>query len=323
MIPVYAIDRESSRQDLRSKIANKYAVPNCHLFTSGTQAIYVVLDSLANYFFNGLFLISTYLYRGTQRHIIPELQRRYPTIQFKAFDCLNVDLNDLSTCRVLFLESCSNPHAYVWDPSEYVKLNPRAYLVIDNTWLSPATFNPFTYPGGQFKIVIDSCVKYISGGTCMMGSACFEKNDPLIDRIAASIKISGIQVATTSCQQVSTMLDSLDSRVAYSFARTQIALNSLKDEPEVDQIAYPSLVFRNGPSVCCIHIRTNNYQLELEPVIIAAGFQSMTSFAHPEDNIDTSYRWDETGVWLRIGFGYRETTDVRSKIHRLCALISE
>jgi cystathionine beta-lyase/cystathionine gamma-synthase len=320
MIPIYSLNRQESRNELSLKIANRYDAPNCHLFSSGTQAIYMILDSLASFFQTGLFLISKDIYRGTQKLIIPELQHRYPKIEFRIIDLFESDPSSiLSECQVLFLESCSNPCGYIWNPSNYSKINPEAYLVVDNTWLSPTVFNPFEYEGGKFKIVIDSCVKYISGGTCMMGSACFQEGDPIIKRVASQIKITGIQVATSSCQLVSKMIDSLDDRIQHSYHRTQLALQAFSQSSQVDMIKYPTNLdnFIYGPSVVCIHITTSIVdKSEIEAITVKSGFKWMTSFAHPEDSIEPSLIQDSAGIWLRISFGYLEATNVSLKIHQ-------
>src|SRR3989338_6568261 len=328
--PSYAVDRESARTELSLKIASQYRVRSCHLFASGTQAIYVVMDSLARHYGakvkhdeTAVFYFSKHLYRGTLKQTLPELIYRHPQIEFRVINLFEEDLGELSTCQVLFVESCSNPQGLFWEPANYSRMNPEGHLVVDNTWLSPAIFNPFDYPGANHKIVIDSCTKYISGGTCMLGSACFDPIDPSYKIMKTAIQTFGIQVATPSCQIVSEMIDTLDWRIEKSSTRTQTALEHLRQHPTIDCIAYPSPTITPSihPSVVCIHIQTLHSE-NIGRSIKMAGFRYMTSFGHPEDSIDTGFLVDTSGIWLRIGFGYLDDSDLNSKISKLVTLVS-
>lgn len=316
-VPIYATKRESARTSLKNKICGWYGVPSCELFLSGTHAIYMILDSLASYFKSGIFLVKDDVYIETRTNIIPALQLRYPMIEFKFISSLNDNLEG----QVLLVDSCSNPHGYISNCK--VKI---PYLVVDNTWLSPYVFNPFLSMTPA-SIVIDSCTKYISGSHCMLGSACFSSSeDPILSIVQSQMEIQGLQIPPLSCQIIAEQIDFLSLRIQHSYARTQNAIKALQSSSKVDIINHPLIhspeqmyLLKDGPSVVCIHLLTDHIynKMDRNKIITTAGFAFMTSFAHPRDSIEPYVQYDETGVWIRISFGYAENSEIESKINNL------
>jgi len=313
--PIYSKDREKLKHDLTNKISNFYNVKNCHLLTSGSHAIFFILDCLCLYLEKGTFLISKYIYGGTRKKIIPEIKRRYPNITIEFIDIFDeLFLQKLSLCDVLFMESCSNPHGYIFNPENFSFFS---YIIIDNTWLSPVVFNPFNYKTGK-KIVIDSCTKYISGGNCMMGSICYDNNleKNMISFINNKLDTIGIHISIPYCKTIIDFIDSLEYRIKSSYTRTLDAISYLKNNSKIIELIHPSIHspelmrdFTYGPSV--IFLKLKNYKHE---DAYNAGFNIMTSFAHPKDSIDPCIKKDNNGVFIRISFGYSDDSNIYEKL---------
>ncbi|MCJ7638231.1 MAG: PLP-dependent aspartate aminotransferase family protein [Nitrososphaeraceae archaeon] len=273
---------------------------------------------------NGLFLISEDIYGGTRKKIIAEVARRYPLIEFKY---INLFKENLIKSNVIFLESCSNPNGYIFDPKQFQNIDDDTYIIIDNTWLSPEVFNPFKYKGGK-KIVIDSCTKYLSGGTCMLGSICFEHfDDPMINSVKKYIENTGINVPQQCCDVILDIIDSLSERVEYSYARTLDAISILKTFDQVDMINHPSVhssdlipYLNGGPSVIYFHIKHLSIPMDhkyyISQIAKVCKFRYMTSFAHSEDSIDPCSKKDDNGLWIRMSFGYFDDSDLVYKLQQ-------
>lgn len=74
----------------------------------------------------------------------------------------------------LFLfEACSNPSGLFFNFNILKKFPSHTKVVCDNTWLSPALFNPIKQGA---DVIVESMTKYISGGTCIGGLIIGKKN---------------------------------------------------------------------------------------------------------------------------------------------------
>lgn len=75
-----------------------------------------------------------------------------------------------ANATAFMFETATNPSGRLFDFTLLAKLkeiNPEITIICDNTWLSPAGFNPFKYPA--VDLVYESMTKYATGGTHISG----------------------------------------------------------------------------------------------------------------------------------------------------------
>lgn len=101
-----------------------------------------------------------------------------------------VDLAADSTSKILYLESASNPHGRIPDFDRLIPriraVNNDIIVVIDNTWTTPALFQPFRH---DVDVVVESGTKYLSGkGDAVLGVAVVYQHGPQLSTAAAEDK---------------------------------------------------------------------------------------------------------------------------------------
>jgi cystathionine beta-lyase/cystathionine gamma-synthase len=178
-------------------LATMYAVDNCFMVPSGMCAISTVLNAL-------LMTASTSAacgWRGRNVNIIHghqlysdtpkvlssvsmlygvESPTRLGKVSLHSFDIrdsesfeslmISKDIN--GGYNILFVESCSNPDGYIMSPQMMATFriqSSQSYVIMDNTWLTCAVFNPFRAPY-EADCVVTSLTKYYSSG-CAIGGA--------------------------------------------------------------------------------------------------------------------------------------------------------
>lgn len=229
---VYQRIDSNSTIALRLAIAKLYKARNTVLFPSGMNALYnifkfacMTIDTRKK---KGFFVYCSESYSETVGKIIPFLEKEFPNIGFKPFDPHeNIYSNDniLKTIDVFFCESCTNPSGRMIDWSLLLpKLSPTCYVIIDNTWLTPYVFNPFSLSKTMKIVVVESCSKYISGGQRIMGHCTFgialDSSDP-IQKYIEKIHISmGLHVADEHCNVILKNIPKIKDKMTMAYQKT-------------------------------------------------------------------------------------------------------
>ena len=138
--------------------------PTVLSFSSGMGAISAVLWSLMGD--GDRIVMGNELYNEIKD--IGVLMGQYADIKM-----ISVDLSDIDAVvdaasdpavRVLYMESASNPHSRIPDFDNLIpkvrSVNPDIVVVVDNTWLTPALFQPFSH---DVDVIVESATKYLSG----------------------------------------------------------------------------------------------------------------------------------------------------------------
>lgn len=129
------------------------------LHPSGLCAISTVFCTLFRDWVDPVIIYGSQLYCDT-----PTIIQYWPRSQASSKPTLiPVHMGDpsgktiLELCRThklqvaaVYIESCANPSGEILDPKLYQKIKevvPYSWLIVDNTWLSPAGFNPFDWGG--------------------------------------------------------------------------------------------------------------------------------------------------------------------------------
>lgn len=325
----YSIDLETGkytsatskeRTNLSTVIAQIYKASECYLFSSGLNAIYVILSSLAIHYVKGTFLISKDVYSPTLSRTVHLLRKQYPAINFKVID-INHNPKIHKICnspktKVLFLEWCSNPEGFIFDQSILDSLPEHAYCVVDNTWLTPYNFNPLQY--NRVDCVLESTAKYWSAGQCPAGFGVFKREHPLNKLVKNAILSMGIHVTKLYCQIIQDNIPLIETHIQRSAERMQTVLNVVQSHSEIVKIFHPSIhspdnEFKYIPGTVLFFVRYNNVNKRTYPEIVAAikhcteshNMIFITSYGHKFDSINS---YPDVGS---LSIGIRMSRDMR------------
>lgn len=343
----------TSKLNLSKKIEKLYGgYKYTYVVPSGMNAIYLCLNKI--YELNRkkndriTFMFSNELYEDTEELVIDNLIAK--NVSIIRFD--QTSLEDFKEKKgdthidCVFVESCSNPSGLMTDWEIFKHCGDDTVKIVDNTWLSPISFNPFKY---KTDIVVESCTKYLSGGKCIAGHITFNKYDLLAESIESEIEISGSHVSPFNCKIIDKMIDSIVDRVEISSLKTTQLLEKLMYNPKIKDIKYPfdmmcDKKYKFPPSVIYMNIKIGSksqvlhsnvilekkkqtvtsgeniyfgtYREYIRGIIQLAGLQNRTSYGKTYDTINNLKTSDieEDSIWLRLAIGYnKDSVDVLHK----------
>lgn len=236
---------------LAQKIAKSYNKQQAVITSSGNNALFYILSTLCKP--ETMAFYGDELYCDTPRQMKELLKNKQVrhTEEFSVLLSIDAIIDQIqsrlsSTVEniIVVIESCTNPSGHMIDFENLHQLKdtfPNLILVVDNTWLSSAVFNPFDYGA---DIVYESLSKYNSGGTRIGGAIVF-KSDDIAKRVMNQIKLSGLHIEVDVCNHFSTMFDGLSTRVnstAPATLRICQNLNKLVNQnSKFVDIIYPGL----------------------------------------------------------------------------------
>lgn len=331
---IYTRCKSIDRTALELKIQSLYNAKNAYICSSGMNALYLTLRSIGEYgtntYNNCTILASNELYCETKSKILMMIQKEYPQLQVVEFQSGNtVDLiNKINlyknTLVCIFTEGASNPSGKMVDWNQITPVIPKkCYLIVDNTWLTPVIFNPFSIGA---DVVVDSCTKYLSGGTCIAGIVCFaKKKDRLANTVDFLIRVMGIHVPSNSCKLVSNGLDTLTNRLEIVHINSTFILQKLQHNDFVETIMHQSMpaheshvnymkyTSRQASGVIWFYVKFSNMTLNekawksnLGQILKNNGIRYETSFGAPHYLVDKWPVKKNNTIGLRLSIGYEE-----------------
>lgn len=249
------------------------------LFTSGIHAIY---ELFINTIIKNLgttnkirFIVSDEIYFDTLL-ALKHLTSIFPNFCYERVNITNkeiiIELSERygEEIKLLYTETCTNPSGHMPDFAFLMEIHRRyKYLiVVDNTWLSNALFNPFDF---NVDGVALSLTKYYSGGRCLAGAVLGKK--PFITTITYSANKSGISLSPIHCNIILDSLTSLQERVSNVSTKTMNIAQWLETHSKVNRVLYPLLpshpsykvnakqLLKGGPGCLYFHISLSRENL--------------------------------------------------------------
>lgn len=307
------------------------------VFPSGMCSINAIFNISST---NGktIFLIGDELYCDTSK--VCKYQTRYN----KEFNYEQVDVRDTNKIielfnkynndlKLFFIESSTNPSGQIFDfdkITELKKLAPNCIFVVDNTWITGCSFNPFDYGA---DIVVESMTKYISGGECIGGMMIGKKE--IMDKVLEYVRINGLYIGKDHCQIFLKGLETIKDRISYTSKLANEIANYLEKRKEITRVMYPMLeshptnnmakkYLKYGPGVIWFHMASKIKKLSMVHKLLSSNtFLSYeTSFGSAHSKID---QWPEigksciynyndlsnktNGIWIRLSIGYKSDMD--------------
>lgn len=278
----HSIHREQAENEIKKLYDN---IPERTIITtSGMNSIFIVMFSFIQYAKahdpNPILMMADELYSDTQEDIYDYLITNNITIihfdQSNATSTNQIIQTHKNHIYGIFLESCSNPYGKITDWSIFTLLPPHTKKIVDNTWLSPITFNPFKH---NADIIVESCTKYITGSTQIMGHISLRKkgikdfdSDPdhticpfsqLIDTTAYTM---GTHVSSHSCHLLCTTITNIKDRVNSSNHRTTLLMQKFQNHkiPTLNNIFWSGYTPEYISSIALFEITITNETMKSE-----------------------------------------------------------
>lgn len=274
-----------------------YVVP------SGMNAISVVLNSLVPKQYTLVY--ANELYVDCAR-LFKDLRYRYDMILNPVAITQSNTISPLvaSGPTILYFEACSNPHGQIFDFSlltQWKQRNPELIIVVDNTWLSSAVFNPLDH-GADY--VISSLAKYYSNGQVQAG--LIASRGLKINDVEIYIRYHGVHTSRVNCQRISNEIDNLSERMTKAYQVTQEVLALLKTDPNFQDICYPPQYLNKkiGPSVFTVKIKGNKQAIK-HKIDSFTHIKHQTSFGSKDTKLDPWHKITKAGYTeVRLAIGY-------------------
>jgi cystathionine beta-lyase/cystathionine gamma-synthase len=233
---------------------------------------------------------------------------------------------------VIFTESCSNPSGRIPDTQMLAKTFPEAIIIVDNSWLSPALYNPFEYGA---TIVLESLTKHIGGGNMVGGFVTGRTTSKLLmQKIRGFARTHGHRLGQFDALTAYHNLETLPFRLAHSGRvafEVASALECNKTFPFIQKVCYPMLRSHQswkmsrerlksmfaGPPVIWLLLKgikkDDTIRLLDSQAAKASGIKYATSYGKSVTLFDPYPKFDKhlKGTWIRLAIGYHPeiTTD--------------
>lgn len=330
-------DREATCKAIATLYGNKAEVT--YLTCSGMNAIYIFTVSLMQKVRSNehpVALFSDELYCDTRTRIVGLLERSGITVHFfdqqdsTSVKTLVTEHGDNICC--LYLESVSNPSGKPTDWSILGHMPEHTVVCVDNTFLSPVTFNPFCHK--RVDVVVESCTKYLSGSTLIAGHiTCRRKSDALTQFVDENIKLQGIQVSPRDCRTLLSQLTTLHDRVRAANAYTRELLGYLSEWEHTGVTLFNSSTYKTelrkymSPMIL-FNVKCGNSQFggkkwkdNFEKLVTASGIAYETSYGKAYNAICNFPHRKEGAISFRLALGYSYSCTPKSLFEKLVPML--
>jgi len=324
---VYGRNTHNEKDELQNKLKKMYNAKYSYVTSSGMNAISAIFhiyirnmnsvnivfsdelyeDSIPSLNYIKCGLLSSY---GLEKSIVNSINVSDSDNIIKLF---NEQYNNKQV--LLFIESCSNPTSKIFDFNIIKTLknitNNKLMVVVDNSWLSCCSFNPFNF---DVDIVVDSLTKYYSGGKTICGGI-ITNNEMIINEVDKFMFAYGIHVSPVSCYRVSLVINTMEDRIRISSYNTLKIIDFLKTIKDLI-IYHPSLEthsqhnfakenFKYYPSILYFKFKKTIEDVLKWLLNHAKNIKYKTSYGSNENKIDQDLCIDENNyVCCRLAVSY-------------------
>ena len=224
---------------------------------------------------------------------------------------------DKSDFTIMFIEGCSNPNGNIFNfelLSEIKKLYTKKdnlYIVVDNTWITSAVFNPLIYP--EVDVVVNSLTKYYGGDKSGIMGASITRNQEIGKELLDYCKIKGLHVCPLYCEEACKNIKLMDERISKTSKITQklayyleevkgLEVNHPKIKSHISYLRAIKYYGELGPSVLTFKI--NLTKTEALEWMRSFKFSCSTSFGASDSRFDQWPKSKKKNTWCRFAVGY-------------------
>jgi len=156
-------------------------------------------------------------------------------------------------CRVLYLETATNPTLKVVDIARLAKAAHQvgATVIVDNTFATPINCNPLALGA---DLALHSATKYLGGHADALGGVICGGKD-LIKQIYHFREINGATLHPMAGYLLLRGMKTLHLRIRQQNASAQIIAEFLADHPAVENVYYPGLPSHKNHDIAARQMR--------------------------------------------------------------------
>ncbi len=235
---IYSRNSNPTVQAFEDKIRSLEGAQAATSFATGMAAISNTLFTLLS---PGDRLVSIKdTYGGTSKIFLEFL----PRLQIEVDLCETSDHEQIEAavarkCRILYLESPTNPTLKVMDIARLARAGHEAgaIVVVDNTFATPVNQNPLSLGA---DLVVHSATKFLGGHADAMGGAlCGDTN--LVDRVYHFREITGAALDPMAAYLLIRGMKTLPLRIGRQNESALRIAQWLQSHPAVEAVNYPGL----------------------------------------------------------------------------------
>ena len=293
----------------------------CVIFPSGMNAIYNTIELCLPT--NGKLLVSKDIYSCTKdmcKYLTNKKNASHVTVNIHDNHKLMNAFKDNLDTSVFYFESASNPEGKIIN-HELLQVIKNKYgssmiIIVDNTWLSGCSYNPFEYGA---DVVVESLTKYI--GECRYISGAVLSNSKIINKLKKIVQVKGLYVNPVICNEFIKGLHTVENRIKQIGTITNNIALWLNNEPRVNSVLHISLpshpsheqlkYIKYYPGIVYFQVIINSYYKtsELVRIIRDSGIECGPSYGSIFAKINHLINCvpiEETSqfnVWLRLALG--------------------
>ena len=249
---IYSRMSNPTVETLEAKIRQLEQAESAVAFSSGMAAISSVLYT---FLANGDRVVSTKdSYGGTNKIFEEFLPRMGVQVTLcETFDHAEIEAQIAKGCRVLYLETPTNPTLKILDIQRLVAAAKRvgALVVADNTFATPLNQNPLAL---GVDVVIHSATKFLSGhGDVLGGLVC--GSETLMAQVRHYREINGASLDPFSAYLIIRGIKTLVLRMRQQQHSARVLADYLCSEALVESVNYPGLPNHPNHSVAAAQMR--------------------------------------------------------------------
>lgn len=295
--------------------------------TTGMATIHIVLNLLKP---NQTLLINKHLY-GCSFKLFQWFCANYN------IKLLVEDLSDENNWKALpivdmvLFETPTNPFLYTINIARLTQkvkaMNPKALVVVDNTWATPYYQHPCTLGA---DISLHSATKYLSGHSDVMGGIVLTNNKDLYESLRSLRFYFGNILPPFSAWLLRRSLFTLEIRLQQHQQTTKVLLDFISKRPEVKKLYYPKIdgkQLTGYPTLIFFELETKwatsyqDFSKNLKLFSTGTGMACVTSMvaqpfmgSHASMNDNEKYAIDLTPSLVRLSFGLEKVTDLKADL---------
>ncbi len=214
-------------------------------------------------------------YGGTNKILVEFLPRFQVEVALcNTTDHEAIEAEVMKGCKVLYLESPTNPTVKVIDIERLAKIGHKfgAIVIVDNTFATPINQNPLQLGA---DLVLHSATKFLGGHADALGGAICGKKE-LIDQIYHFREINGATLHPMAAYLILRGMKTLHLRIGWQNESALKIAQFLSSHPAVEQVFYPGLASHEGHEIARRQMR---------------GFGGVLSFMLKENTFDAVCRF--------------------------------
>ncbi|MCB0169402.1 MAG: cystathionine gamma-synthase family protein [Anaerolineae bacterium] len=209
-------------------------------------------------------------YGGTNKIFIEFLPRFKVDVQLcDTTDHEQIEAEIAKGCKVLYLESPTNPTVKVTDLARLAKAGHQAgaIVIVDNTFATPINQNPLQLGA---DLVLHSATKFLGGHADALGGViCGDKN--LVEQIYHYREINGATLHPMAAYLLLRGMKTLSLRVKQQNQSAMQVAQFLESHPRIERVFYPGLESHENHAIARQQMR---------------GFGGMLSFMLKENSFE-------------------------------------